>query len=86
MSDPLYSVGTWCTERQAYTPQRGLGVPCMNVGLAGMREVLRRLKRMGYSCHRVRDSNGEHEHNDWAVLVERTDGDPISAIREGWKR
>jgi hypothetical protein len=31
MTEPLYSIGTWDTEEQAYTPQVGLTVPSQNV-------------------------------------------------------
>lgn len=82
---PLYSVGTWCTERQAYSPQRG--VPSINLTLAGLRRSLRALKQLGYSCHYVRDADGSHEYcNDEKVMVERTDGKSPREIREGWKR
>jgi hypothetical protein len=75
----LYSVGTWNTDEQAYTPQAGLTVPSQNVDIHGLRRVLKELRGMGYSAHRYRDSNGEHDRNDWCVLVERTDG----AIMDG---
>lgn len=76
---PLYSVCTWDTEAEAYTPQEGLSVPSQNVDIHGLRRVLKKLRTMGYSCHYVRDSDGSHECNDWCVLVERTDG----AIMDG---
>lgn len=81
MSHPLYSIGTWDTDRQAYTPQEGLTVPCINVPLATMRQVVRELRSMGYSCHRVRGADGEHWENDWTVLIERTDGKEFSGQR-----
>jgi hypothetical protein len=82
---PLYSVGTWCTRRQAYSPQKG--VPSINLTLAELRHSLRKLKRLGYGCYYVRDANGSHEDcNDPMVLVERTDGASPREIREGWKR
>jgi hypothetical protein len=74
MTAPLYSIGTWDTDLQAYTPQAGLTVPCLNVSWQIMLEVLRQLRKMGYTCHRRRDAAGEHDDNDWSVLVERTDG------------
>jgi hypothetical protein len=83
---PLYSVGTWDTEKQAYTPQAGLTNPCINVSLSGMLCCLRELRRMGYSCHRKRDADGGHDENDWYVLVERTDGTEECEIMESWKR
>lgn len=81
MTEPLYSIGTWDTEEQAYTPQIGLTVPCINVPWRTLLQVLRELKRMGYSCHRLRDPEGTHDSNDWAVLVERTDGEPFNGSR-----
>jgi hypothetical protein len=83
---PSYSVGTWDTEKQAYTPQDGLTVPCINVGWKTLLEIVRQLKNMGYSCHRLRDPNGGHDDNDWTVLIERTDGMTESEVLEGWKR
>lgn len=82
----VYSIGTWDTTEQAYTPQVGLSVPCINVALPTMRQVLRELKAIGYSCHRIRDADGGHDANDWSVLVERTDGKSEEEVLEGWKR
>lgn len=81
MSEPLYSIGTWDMDLQAYTPQVGLTVPCQNVPLATMRQVVRELRRMGYSCHRRMDKYGDHEDNDPSVLIERTDGKPFDGQR-----
>ncbi len=81
-----YSVGTWDTVRQAYTPQRGLSVPSFNMTWKQLLVALRELKSMGYSCHRVRDSDGWYENNDWCVLVERTDGMNWKEIRRSWSR
>lgn len=81
MTQPLYSVGTWDTDLQAYTPQLGLTVPSQNVPLWTLKEVLRQLRRMGYSAHRYRDADGGHDDNDWCVLVERTDGRPLNGQR-----
>lgn len=78
---PLYSVGTWDTDEQAYTPQAGLTVPSQNVPWLTLLQVLRELRRMGYTAHRYRDADGGHEDNDWAVLVERTDGKPLDGKR-----
>lgn len=71
---PLYSIGTWDADLQAYTPQAGLSVPCVNVPLPTMRQVVRELRGLGYTCHRRRDENGDYGDNDMAVLIERTDG------------
>jgi hypothetical protein len=83
---PLYSVGTWDMDAQAYTPQDGLTVPCVNVPWRVLLQVLRELRSMGYSCHRRRDAHGEHDDNDWSVMVERTDGFTGAEILEGWRR
>lgn len=40
MGCPLYSVGTWDTDLQAYTPQDGLTVPSQNVPIGTLRRVL----------------------------------------------
>ena len=82
----LYSVGTWDAKRQSYTPQRGLSVPSFNITLSQLRTALKELRSMGYSAHRTRSEDGEHEDNDWAVLVERTDGKCWKEIRRDWRR
>ena len=82
----LYSVGSWDTDIQAYSPQEGLSVPSFNVPLAVLVKIIRELRTMGYSCHRFRDADGGHEDNDWSVLIERTDGKPEEKIREEWRR
>jgi hypothetical protein len=82
----LYSIGTWDEDLQAYTPQEGLAMPSINVSWLGLLNALRRLRKTSYSCHRVRDANGEHDDNDWCVIVERTDGMDESRILENWKR
>lgn len=79
--NPLYSVGTWDTDEQAYLPQAGLTVPSQNVDRHGLRRVLKELRDMGYSAHRFRDSDGGHDDNDWSVLVERTDGAAMDGRR-----
>lgn len=83
---PLYSVGTWDTERQAYTPQRGLSVPSFNISQRQLIVAVRELKGMGYSAHRRRDEEGGYEDNDWCVLIERTDGQHWKQIRRSWNR
>lgn len=87
MSDvALYSVGTWDYDKQAYTPQRGLTVPSFNITLAQLRQAVRDLRKLGYSAHRFRDSDGDYDDNDWTVLIERTDGRCWKEIRKDWKR
>lgn len=82
----LYSVGTWDTNIQAFTPQHGLTVESFNISKGQLRQALRELRRFGYSAHRLRDSDGWHEDNDYLVLVERTDGENPEAILRRWKR
>lgn len=86
MSTPLYSVGTWDTDAQAYTPQVGLSVPSFNITKAQLRVAVRELKAMGYSCHRIRHPDGEHYDNDWCVLIERTDAKFWEDIKKDWER
>lgn len=81
---PLYTVRTWDTELQAYTPQENLTVPSENVPLWGLKAALSRLRLMGYGAHRRRDDDGGHDDNDWSVLVERTDGEVFGI--EYWER
>ena len=72
MSEPLYSIRTWDGELQSYTPQDGLTVPSSNITISQLRQAVRELRRrIGYTAHRVRDANGDHENNDCAVLIER---------------
>lgn len=78
---PLYSIATWDTDEQAYTPQAGLLAPSQNVSWRGLLAVLRELRTMGYSCHYFRDTDGGHNDNDPAVLVERTDGRELDGVR-----
>lgn len=86
MSEPLYSIGTWATDQQSYTPHLGLSVPAFNITRRQLRQALRELRDRGYSCHRYRDSDGGHRDSDFSVLVERTDGKPVKEIRRGWQR
>lgn len=69
--EPRYSVRTWDSELEAYTPQTG--VPAFNLTLWQLRESLKALRQLGYTAHRRRSQQGDYEDNDWAVLVERTD-------------
>ncbi len=60
MNGNLYSIGTWDTESQSYTPQQGMRNPCINVPWTGLLAALRELRR-------------EHGYDlDGSVLVERT--------------
>jgi hypothetical protein len=82
----LYSVGTWDTDKQSYTPQRGLTVPSFNLTWNQLVVAVRELKQLGYSAHRRRLPNGSHDDNDWTVLIERTDGKHWKKIMKSWRR
>lgn len=81
-----YSVGTWDTDKQAYTPQRGLSVPSFNITLAQLRQALKELRTMAYKAHRYRDEDGSHDDNDAYVIVERTDGKYWKKVMKEWRR
>jgi hypothetical protein len=87
-----YSIGTWDSELQAYTPQAGMRNPSINVPWRGMLAALRELRREhGYDASRGRfpmlPGQIEHERwSDWTVLVERTDGAPEAQILKRWER
>jgi hypothetical protein len=85
MTIPLYSIGTWDTDAQAYTPQIGVD-KSFNLTVSELRQAMKRLKYLGYSCHRRGNMFTGHEDNDWMVLVERTDGETEAEILEFWKR
>lgn len=80
-----YSVGTWDSEQEGYTPQIGVS-HSFNLTIWQLRSALRELRGLGYSAHRFRDADGSHEDNDWAVLVERTDGKSEAEILGQWRR
>ena len=82
----LYSVGTWGTDAQAFTPQAKLGLPWLNIPLWTLKRVLQRLKTMGYGCYRFGGPEFRDDDNDPFVMVERTDGKSKSAVLESWKR
>lgn len=84
MTQPLYSIGTWDMDEQAYSPHDG--VPAFNLTIHELRRSMRMLRNYGYSCHRYRNEDGGHDDNDFAVLIERTDEKAEAEIREGWKR
>ncbi len=51
-----YSVGTWCMDSQAYTPQ--IGIPAFNLTISELRRALKDLRNIGYECRRLRESGG----------------------------
>lgn len=81
---PRYSVGTWDTDLQGFTPQKGAG-RSINITLWQLKRVLKRLRCMGYTAHRSGNPN-EERCSDLYVLVERTDGMTREEIIESWKR
>lgn len=81
-----YSVGTWDTEEQAFTPQAGIDASWHNMTRGQLRQYLKALRNHGYSVHRLRDRNGDHDESDPSVLVERTDGQTEMEVLEFWKR
>jgi hypothetical protein len=86
VDEPLYSIGTWDTYKQAFTAHHNLSVPAFNITRSQLRQAIRELRQRGYSVHRYRDSDGEHWDSDPSVQIERTDGKPEKEIRKGWRR
>jgi len=80
-----YSVGTWDTDKQAYTPQVGVE-KSFNLTLRELRHAIGRLRKLGYSAHRRGNIKDGHDDNDFYVLIERIDGKSEQEIIEGWKR
>lgn len=74
-----YSIGTWDTDQQAYTPQTK---PWHNLTLRQLRQAMRELRNIGYGVWRRK----HEDDSDWAVLIERTDGTSESEVLEQWKR
>ncbi len=85
MNAARYSIGTWDTEAQAYTPQAGAG-DWHGLTLGELRQAIRRVRACGYSAHRRGNVNNGHDDNDWSVLIERTDGMSEEEVLEAWKR
>ncbi len=82
---PLYSVGTWDMDEQAFTPQEGL-LRSINITRGELRQRLHALRTMGYTAHRRRCTDGTYDDNDLWVFVERTDDRPEAEILKSWKR
>lgn len=62
LTEPLYSISTWDTDLQRFTPQAGLSCESINVPWRTLLRVMRELRQMGY------------QFGDPSVRVERTDG------------
>jgi hypothetical protein len=84
-TEPRYSVGTWDTDAQGFTPQVGCE-PWYNLTLGQQRAALRRLRSCGYSAHRYSTPMEHGYDSDMSVLVERTDGMSESEVLESWER
>lgn len=80
---PLYSIGTWDSDRECFSPHPHMKTPWLNVNIHGLRRHLKELKTKGYSCHRLRHNDNTVD-SDPAVLVERTDGSSEASIRNSW--
>ena len=83
-NQPLYSIGTWDTFEQAFTPQSE--VPALNLTRKQLVQSIRMLRTHGYTAHRYGNTDAGHDDNDTAVLIERTDGMNEAEILESWKR
>ncbi len=81
---PLYSIGTWDSKYQKFSPQPGTTTPWLNVDIHGLRRHLKELRTKGYSCHRFKCPETGYVDSDPSVLVERTDGKPAAAILNSW--
>ena len=80
-----YSIGTWDTDDQAYTPQVN-GGRWLNLTLWELRRAIRRLRQLGYKADRRGNDRDGHDDNDWMVLIERTEGKSEAEVMEDWKR
>ncbi len=80
---PLYSIGTWDSDREYFSPHPYMTTPWLNVDIHGLRRHLKELKSKGYSCHRVRHNDSTVD-SDPSVLVERTDGSSEASVRNCW--
>ena len=85
MSEPLYSIGTWDPDAEAYTPH--VGVPAFNLTRRQLVESIRLLQSTGmYTCHRYGNGTQDMRDSDTSVLIERTDGKPAEQILVDWER
>jgi hypothetical protein len=88
--EPLYSIGTRCPQRGAYTPHLdGPNRRPFNLTRKQLVAEMRYLQTKGYTCHRKRDPETGYDgsyDNDTEVLIERTDGMPWFDILMSWRR
>lgn len=80
MSTPLYSIGTWDTDLQSFTPQSDQESPWLNIDRVQLRTAMRELRDKGYQCHYQQDGD-----NDSSVMIERTDGIPEEEVLRRWR-
>lgn len=84
-TEPLYSIGTWDTDLQSYSPHPG--IPAFNLTIYELRAAMRQLRDGGwYTVHRFGNTEILDRDSDPNVMIERTDGLPEQLILEGWKR
>ena len=68
-----YSVRTWDTDEQRYTPATWIISEWEGLTIWQLKSAICELRKAGYSAHRIRDADGTHDDNDWELLVERDD-------------
>lgn len=85
MSKPLYSIGVWDMDDEAYIPALS-SKESLNIDRRELRRQMKHLRACQYTVHRKRGFSGDHDDNDTSVYIERTDGKPAAEILEGWKR
>ena len=71
---PGYYVETWDSEKQEFTPQKGVRTGPWSKW--GLRKAIRLLRAMGYSCDRGGPNN--REFSDASVYIYRV---PICKVR-----
>ena len=83
---PLYSIGTWDTELQAFAPHDG--VPAFNLTRRQLVASMRMLQATGwYTCHRFGNTHSDDlRDSDTSVMIERTDGLSEAEILMQWRR
>lgn len=84
MTAPRYSIGTWDSDLQRYTPQ--IGVPSIGLTRKQLVESMRMLQGMGYSCHRTGNMSQVVRDSDPSVLIERSDDLSSTERMTNWER
>jgi hypothetical protein len=83
-AQPVYSIGTWDTVKQAFTPH--MDAPAFNLTRAELVRSIRLIRADGYTVHRRGNMNDGHYDNDTGVMIQRTDGMSVDEILETWQR